>query len=132
MTKYFLTFLLLLGLHNVFSQQTTQVETIEELIRKGIEQHDAREFRQAIETYKEALEIDPTSMIATYEMALSYLSMRDYHNASKYSTIVINSKEKNLLCRSLWSKERISCRDRQNRRRNNFVGKCLTRTWQRL
>lgn len=97
MKKYFFTVLLALGFLNLFAQQTNETQRVQDLIKKGIEQHDARDFRQAIETYKQALEIDPTSMITTYEMALSYLSMRDYQNASKYSTIVINSKEKNLL-----------------------------------
>lgn len=97
MEKYFFTVLLALGFLNLFAQQTNETQSVQDLIKKGIEQHDARDYKQAIETYKEALEIDPSSMVATYELALSYLSMRDYENASKFSTKVINSKDENLL-----------------------------------
>ena len=95
MKKYSLIILLLfIGFLNAFAQQNSEIH---ELIEKGIEHHDAREYKQAIESYEEALKIDPESMIATYEIALSYLALRDYKNASEYSTKVINSKDKDLL-----------------------------------
>lgn len=100
MNKYFLSILILLFItgSKVSAQaKDTQQVSVQELIEKGIEHHDAREYKQAIENYEEALKIDPESMIATYEMALSYLALRDYKNASKYSTKVIESKEKDLL-----------------------------------
>ncbi len=95
MKKYSLTtFLLFISLIHAFAQQSADIQ---ELIEKGIEHHDAREYKQAIESYEEALKIDPESMIATYEIALSYLALRDYKNASEYSTKVIDSKDKDLL-----------------------------------
>ena len=95
MKKYSLTTLLLfISLIHAFAQQSGDIQ---ELIEKGIEHHDAREYKQAIESYEEALKIDPESMIATYEIALSYLALRDYKNASEYSTKVIDSKDKDLL-----------------------------------
>lgn len=68
----------------------------EELILEGVELHDEGKFEEAIEKYNEALKIDPKSVQATYELSLSYLALQDYQNASKYSTSVINSKDKQL------------------------------------
>lgn len=97
MKKYFLALFIALGFLNLSAQQNIDKQSVQELVKKGIELHDARDFKTAIETYNEALNLDPTSMSATYELALSYLAMRDYKNASKYSTIVINSKDEDLL-----------------------------------
>ena len=98
MKKYFLSIIVsTLSIVSIFAQQNSNQDDLKQLIEKGIEHHDAREFEQAIENYEEALKIDPTSMIATYEIALSYLAMRDYENASKFSTKVINSNDKDLL-----------------------------------
>ncbi|MDR1809918.1 MAG: tetratricopeptide repeat protein [Prevotella sp.] len=63
----------------------------EKLIRKGVGLHDRGRYAEAIEYYQQALKINPTSMSATYEMALSYLHLKDYDNALKYSTKVINA-----------------------------------------
>ncbi|SFL39265.1 tetratricopeptide repeat protein [Proteiniphilum acetatigenes] len=68
----------------------------EELIQEGVELHDEGEFKEAIEKYNEALTVDPKSVHATYELSLSYLALQDYLNASKYSTQVINSGNKQL------------------------------------
>jgi len=100
MNKYFLSLLILLFItgKNISAQEkNTHLGNVQELIEEGVEHHDAREYKQAIENYEKALKIDPKSMIATYEMALSYLALRDYRNALKYSTKVIESKDKDLL-----------------------------------
>ena len=97
MKKYFLALFLSIGFLNVFAQKVDKNDSVQELIKKGIELHDERDYKQAIEAYKEALEIDPNSMLATYELALSYLALRDYDNASKLSKDVINSKDEKLL-----------------------------------
>ncbi len=98
MKKYYFTIvILIICLFNLAAQQSPEQDDLKKLIEKGIEHHDAREYKQAIEYYEEALKIDSKSMIATYEIALSYLALRDYKNASDYSTIVINSKDKDLL-----------------------------------
>lgn len=97
MNKYLISLILSIGFLNLFAQQSNDNQNVQDLIKKGIEHHDAREYKKAIETYNEALKIDPTSMSATYELALSYLEMRDYVNASKFSSKVINSKDKHLL-----------------------------------
>lgn len=99
MKKHLFTILiisLIFGFKISAQENDAEPQSVQELIEKGIKHHDAREFKQAIENYEEALKIDPESMIATYEMALSYLALRDYKNASQYSTKVINSKDKDL------------------------------------
>jgi len=68
----------------------------EELIHEGVELHDEGKYNEAVEKYNEALKIDPKSAQATYELSLSYLALQDYQNASKYSTAVINSGNKQL------------------------------------
>ncbi len=102
MNKYIISlFILLLISGNKISAQAqdknTKQQNVQELLEKGIEHHDAREFKEAIDSYEKALKIDPESMIINYELALSYLAMRDYRNASKYSSKVIDSKDKDLL-----------------------------------
>lgn len=97
MKKYFLALFVTFGFLNISAQQAEDTLSVQELIKKGIEQHDARDYKDAVETYNEALKMDSTSMSATYELALSYLALRDYKNASKFSTKVINSKDKELL-----------------------------------
>lgn len=97
MKKYFLVLFIALGFLKLSAQQVDSIQNVQELIKKGIELHDARDYKEAVETYNEALSIDPTSMSATYELALSYLALRDYKNASKYSSKVIDSKNKELL-----------------------------------
>ena len=100
MKKYFLIILLIFGFANLSAQQVDEKQSVQDLIKKGIEHHDAREYKQAIEAYNAALKIDPNSMMATYELALSYLELRDYKNAAAYSTKVINSEDKELLIRA--------------------------------
>ena len=97
MKKYFLIVLIFLGFAKLSAQEVTEKQSVQDLIKKGIELHDARDYKQAIDTYKEALEVDENSMIATYELALSYLAMRDYKSAAKFSSKVIKSEDKELL-----------------------------------
>ena len=100
MNRYLISILILLFISgNKISAQkkSSKEQSVQELIEKGIEHHDAREFKEAITSYEKALKINPESMITNYELALSYLAMRDYRNASKYSSKVIESKDKDLM-----------------------------------
>ncbi len=98
MKKYILTLILIIiAFSHISAQESSEHEDIKKLIEEGIAHHDNREYKEAIEIYKEALKIDSKSMIANYEMALTYLALRDYKNASVFSTKVINSKDKDLL-----------------------------------
>jgi len=69
----------------------------DKLIRRGVSMHDRGRYKDAISYYQQALKLNPSSMAATYEMSLSYLQLKDYDNALKYSTKVINAKFQPLL-----------------------------------
>ena len=97
MKKYLIILLLAITSLHLFAQEPEETYGVDELIKRGIEQYDAKEYKQSIETFKEALAVDPNSMIATYELALSYLAIKDYENASRFSTTVIDSNEDKLL-----------------------------------
>jgi len=69
----------------------------DKLIKKGVTLHDRGRYQDAISYYQQALKLNPSSMSATYEMSLSYLQLKDYDNALKYSTKVINANFRPLL-----------------------------------
>ena len=58
-------------------------------ITEGIKLHDRGDYTGAIEFYKKALQSDKHSIYATYEMASSYLALKDYTNTLKYANQVI-------------------------------------------
>lgn len=70
---------------------------VDKLIKQGVSLHDKGQYKEAIECYKKALEKNPTSMSAIYETSLSYLQLKDYDNAMKFSTKVINANFQPLL-----------------------------------
>ncbi len=74
-----------------------QTKSVQALIDEGVKLHDEKQYKEAISKFEEALKINPQSTKAMYEIALSYLSLEDYRNASKFSTQVINSNDKSLL-----------------------------------
>ncbi len=73
-----------------------QNKSAQVLIDEGVKLHDESQYRQAIQKFEEALRVNPQSTKAMYELALSYLKSKDYRNASKFSTQVINSNDKSL------------------------------------
>jgi tetratricopeptide (TPR) repeat protein len=76
---------LLVGLSlctGVFAQENN-------FITEGIKMHDKGDYTGAIEFYKKALQSDKNSIQACYEMASSYLALKDYPNAIKYADKVI-------------------------------------------
>lgn len=75
----------------------SQESLVQSLIREGIELHDSAHYEKAIEKFDAALKINPKSTLAFYELSLSYLELKDFDKALKFSTKVINSNEKNLL-----------------------------------
>lgn len=98
MKKYLvILFLLSFSSVKISAQENNNVtQQVNGLIKEGIEHHDAKEYDMAIENYKKALEIEPNSMVAIYELSLSYLAMKDYKNAFQYSSKVIESNDKSL------------------------------------
>lgn len=71
-----------------------QKNNVEKLIQEGVELHDKAEFKEAIKKFEQALKINPKSAQAIYEISLSYLELKDYKNAARFSTRVINSNDK--------------------------------------
>ncbi|MDD2512885.1 MAG: tetratricopeptide repeat protein [Proteiniphilum sp.] len=69
---------------------------VQTLIREGVALHDEGEYEKAIGKYMEALGLEPNCIQAVYELSLSYLALKDYANAEKYSAAVIESENKQL------------------------------------
>ena len=88
------TILILLSLF--FGETLAQSGNVQTLIKEGVELHDQKEYQKAIQKFEQALKINPQSTQAIYEMSLSYLELKDYKKASKYSSRVINSNNKGL------------------------------------
>lgn len=84
-------YIILSIIFSLFTISAYPQATSERLIRKGVSLHDQGKYKDALNYYQQALKINPNSMSATYEMSLSYLHMKDYDNALKYSTKVINA-----------------------------------------
>jgi len=78
--------LVFLSLHSGMSAQGTAVN---DFISEGIKLHDKGDYTGAIDLYKKALLLNKRSAHANYEMASSYLALKDYVNAIKYSDKVI-------------------------------------------
>lgn len=94
--KKIIFFILLLIISSTLFYSYGQNNTVEELIHEGVDLHDEGNFKEAIEKYNEALQLDSTSVHAIYELSLSYLALQDYQNALKYSTHVIDSGDEQL------------------------------------
>ena len=77
----FLLVALLLCL-GVFAQENN-------FITEGIKMHDKGDYTGAVEMYKKALQSNKNSIHAHYEIASSYLALKDYANTLKHANIVI-------------------------------------------
>lgn len=91
MKKIYILLLFILFYPPLYAQKSEQ-----NLITEGVNLHDSGEYQKAIEKYQQALSVNPKSQQAIYEMALSYLELKDYEKASEYSTQVIDADDKNL------------------------------------
>lgn len=67
---------------------------VEELIYQGIEYHDAGAYDKAIETYRQALQIDPHAVNALYEISLSLFESGDYLAAIAYCDKLLEREDK--------------------------------------
>lgn len=88
-------YIFILGL--LFSTLTYSQTSTDKLIREGVSLHDKGRYKEAIDCYKKVLDTNPSSMPAIYEMSLSYLYLKNYDEALKYSTKVINANYQPLL-----------------------------------
>ena len=62
-----------------------QRDLVQQLIEQGVAKHDSGKYQQAISLYLKALQLNPESGVANYEVSYSYLMLGDYPNAAKYS-----------------------------------------------
>ncbi len=92
MRNCFIIFFLLL-----ITLTTSAQLSSEKLIRQGVALHDKGRYKDAIKCYEEALKVNPSSMSAVYEMSLSYLHLKDYDKALRYSGRVITGNFQPLL-----------------------------------
>jgi tetratricopeptide (TPR) repeat protein len=73
----------------LFSNFSFCQSEVDSLLLLGVKYHDQGQFDKAIELFKEALMIDSNSIDVNCEIALSYLSKKDYSNAILHSNKVI-------------------------------------------
>jgi tetratricopeptide (TPR) repeat protein len=92
MRSLLLTFALVISSFFAFSQSS-----IKDFVEEGIRYHDNGEFDKAIETYKKALQIDPKSALVHYEIALSYVSAKEYQKAIQHSDKVIKQNGEHII-----------------------------------
>lgn len=81
-----------ISLFLIFSFLITTVfgqEAQNNFIIEGIKMYDKGDYEGAVEMYKKALTSNPASIQAKYEIASTYLQLKDYTNAIKYSEKVI-------------------------------------------
>ena len=55
-----------------------QPKSVEDVIAEGVRSHDAGDYEGAIKAYEEALALEPQSVVALYEIALTYSALKDY------------------------------------------------------
>lgn len=98
--KLLFTTLFLLNLTVITYSQTDSVKT---LIDNGIHLHDQGQYKQAITKYKEALKIDRNNVTASYEMAFSYLSLKNYTETERLCQEIINKNPKSKTLKNVYT-----------------------------
>lgn len=78
MQKYLFTALLFMLPFFVGAQE------VKDLIKAGVQLHDAGDFKGAIAKYEEALRLDAQSPSALFEIANTYVALEEYKKALKY------------------------------------------------
>ncbi|MBI3220725.1 MAG: tetratricopeptide repeat protein [Bacteroidetes bacterium] len=89
--------LILIIAFNFFAQFLYGQTRVDSLVQLGIKYHDKGEYDNAIESYKKALEVEPNSGLINYEIAMSYMYAKDYHNSIKHCDKVIELNDKYLV-----------------------------------
>ena len=76
----------------VLSHFSFAQSSAEDYIRKGVDQHEMGSYENAIASYQKALEINPGMPLAHYEMALTYMYMKNYEKTAYHSEQVLKTK----------------------------------------
>ncbi|AKD01851.1 tetratricopeptide repeat protein [Pontibacter korlensis] len=69
-----------------------QTDSMDDMIKQGIELYDQGDYAGAVAKYEEALKLDKKNPVLNYELAMAYAAMNDLPNAIKYSEVVIKGK----------------------------------------
>lgn len=72
---------------------SAQNTLFDDLIRQGIELHDAGNYKAAIKKYDKALKQHPDSKLALYEIAFSYAMMKKYDESITYGLKALAAKD---------------------------------------
>lgn len=80
-----------------FAVSAQEGDDFKKLMEVGIANHDKGKYKEAIEFYEKALELQPKSELALYEISLSYFSLKDYKNTVKYCNKILKKGKKHLL-----------------------------------
>ena len=81
--------LILFSLFTFAISMLSAQEVQSNFIIEGIKMYDKGDYEGALEMYKNALKSNPASIHAKYEIASTYLQLKEYTNAIKYSDKVI-------------------------------------------
>lgn len=87
----FLTAIFVFSLCSLIAQNK-----VSDYINKGVECHDAGKYQQALNEYAKALALDAKSATANYEMAYTYLEMKEYAKAVDFADKAIKCKGNNV------------------------------------
>jgi len=74
----------------LFSSFTFSQSKVDSLIQEGIKCYDDGKYEKAIEIYNEALKLDPNEKDINYEIALTYVKLREYEKAIKHCDILLS------------------------------------------
>lgn len=72
-----------------------QENALESIVLKGIALHDEGKYPEAIQTYRQALEIDSTSSLVLYEMAYTYSRLEDHEQTITLTEKVLKAGGEN-------------------------------------
>lgn len=93
MKKLIAGLLILASILNCYGQGNS----FDDFMKQGVRFHDEGKYDEAIEMYKKALELDPTSTVTNYEISLTYFTKQDWAQAIVYGKNVINLNSGNRL-----------------------------------
>ena len=63
--------------------QTSSRKTASQYSAEGLRLHAAQKYREAVEQYRQAIQINPSEKNAHYNMGLSYYALKDYSHAAQ-------------------------------------------------
>jgi tetratricopeptide (TPR) repeat protein len=94
MNKYFLVFALFFWISGQVSlAQISQNEKVVVLVKEGVTLYDDKKYEEALKKLQAALKIEKNNLTVHYEIALTYLALKDYKNTIKHADIIIKNKE---------------------------------------